>query len=177
MNVIPKNSHPLVGLSLWLIPDENTTGLLKSAIRSLALRFDSPLFMPHATLLGQIQGTESSIIETAEGLAEETHTIQIKGNGLDGKADYYRALYLRLPLNEDLDALRLKACIRFSIQPLPAYNPHLSLIYADLRRETRQELVQLNQTLAGIELTLERLQVVRTTGPVVNWVTLADFQL
>jgi 2'-5' RNA ligase len=168
--------HHAVGLSLWLVPEEEAHRRLAAQIADLARRFHTPLFEPHLTLLAGFElEPQTARVRTGE-LAASLAPLRLRLTSLVHEAEYFRAVFFHAePSPELLDAHRRAAQV-FGVAPGPAFRPHLSLLYGDLDEGQRGQALTLVDGRA-LDLSVRRLELIQTTGPVGDWRRLAAVAL
>jgi 2'-5' RNA ligase len=113
---------------LWLKPSGAPHDLLAGAIRELARKLGAPVFAPHVTLLGHLEGKEDEHRRRTELLARELRPFPIVlAEAAHGDA-YFQCLFLRVQQSSAVVDAHARACRVFR-RPERAYLPHLSLVY------------------------------------------------
>ncbi|KAF1329017.1 hypothetical protein FI667_g6397, partial [Globisporangium splendens] len=138
-----------ISYSLWVVPQADAERELADAISECASRLQTPSFLPHMTLLGGIVG-----IQEEDAIAK---TKQV--------ADAIQAL------NAKVRAVTSKVSAS-------SYGLAAALVYGDLAREQKQELIaELEPRFDGVSVQLDRLQLWNTSDSVANWQLVREFQL
>jgi 2'-5' RNA ligase len=125
---------------LWLKPSGRIYETLSRTIRTLAREFRAPVFDPHVTLAGPLEGNERELLDRCERLRNELAPFAIVlDEPLDGP-DYFRCVFMRaVPDAAIMDANQSARRI-FSLPERP-FMPHLSLIYGTYSAEERARIV------------------------------------
>ena len=134
--------------SLWLMPEKNLAEALRANIRKLACRCDTPVFHPHATLLGQVHAASDSATQKATHLAERLSCFFLEAQKISHSDAYFRCLVIELALKQALSLAHKQACELFSM-PGRAYRPHISLLYGHVAEAQRQQLAAQLSAPAG----------------------------
>ena len=164
------------GSSLWLVPELSCEARFVEIIDRLSEAWGTPRFAPHVTLLGGVGGSEREILATSERLAAELDPVALRFRELDWSDQFYRAFYLVVEKEPALLRDHAAAAAAFRRAPAPDYQPHLSLAYGDLKDgQKRRARGEIEQAFGSCRA--ERLDVVRTTGPIESWETLATHPL
>lgn len=124
---------------LWLKPADSAYDLLVETIRQLARELGAPVFEPHITLLGHLEGSEQDHIARTRQLARELQPFQVVLTEPSYQNEYFQCLFMRVqqtPAVMNPNALAR----RVFRQPGEAYMPHLSLVYG-LYPEARKKQV------------------------------------
>lgn len=168
-------------LSLWLVPKRQSPEdrLLRKTIARIAEDYQRPVFAPHITLIGQIEGEPKIIGEKTEGLAKLIAPHEIRFSGIGSvEGNYWRILFLRALKSARIEGVHALAEKIFGMDE-GEYMPHCSLAYGDL---VPSEVNALHDTLTsdGIAKTVfnaTHLQLWKTEGKVTEWRPLKLFPL
>ena len=126
-------------LTYWLIPAEPARSYFRSLISDLARRFDAPVFEPHVTLYVTEPGNENP----ADVLRETFRNIEpprLSITAINYSEEFTKTLFVEFQPDELLASLNEKLRAGSASQPEYQLNPHLSLIYKTMSRETKMEL-------------------------------------
>src|SRR3989344_1804165 len=121
------------GYALWLMPSEEQKPNLNKIVRDLSKEFNSPIFLPHITLL-YLEGhtDEENIKNKSEEFLSDLPPIQINSEGIGFEPEnYFKCLYFNIIKSQGLTNLNEGLKKLFNIQGSQEYNPHLSLLYAN----------------------------------------------
>ena len=165
------------GVSLWLVPIDETREALSRLIEDLAARLGTAAFAPHVTLLAGLVRPADDVVRRAGELALALEPLSLPIRNPEGRDEAFRCLYL--PVGETLKLLATHALARsaFRVGDERPYEPHLSLVYGTLPPEQKQTLRAEVASLVPSRVEFAALEVVRTEGGVANWHTLAVFPL
>lgn len=165
------------GISLWLVPEGDERDLIARMIGELASRLGAPLFEPHVTLLPGLAGREGDVVRRAKEMAAtlEPHTMPL--GPVEGRSEYFRCLYARIPETLRLLTTRAQARLTFRGAGEAPFEPHLSLVYGRLTAEDKEPIVANLTPRLPSRLVCTALEVVRTGGPAADWRSLARFDL
>ena len=166
--------------SLWLVPGVETTAhrQLQAAITELAERVeDAPIFEPHVTVIGDIDGERAALEDTTRTLAARTAPLELAFEGVHWSTTRHQCVFLSV--EPTLELLDLRRSAREAIGgSTAAYHPHLSLVYSEMGLTERRDVTQSIDTAAlprGI--TCRALVLMDTTGPESEWETLVSVPL
>jgi hypothetical protein len=126
--------------SLWLQPEPAAAAHLGHVIQTLAEEHGSPQFLAHVTVTGGIE-RDSDLVTQGVGALRNRLPIQATFTQLDLEDVVVRALYLRPARSQELHELHAAVASALELQP-EKYDPHLSLMYTDLPRATRQDIAR-----------------------------------
>ncbi|MDL0138933.1 hypothetical protein PNP85_05385 [Halobacterium salinarum] len=166
--------------SLWLTLNEKTNehDCFQDTIVDLAVAHqDAPVFAPHVTVVGGIDVERTTLVETANSLADETEPINAMFGPLRCSTTTHQCVF-RL-LGPSLELFELYESARETLElSTSAYNPHLSLIYIDMSFADRLALVEtIDSESLPRQARFPTLEVVETAGPVPEWETVCTAQL
>jgi len=112
--------------AVWLVPCAEQRDELQKTIDSLATRFGTPSFEPHATLCSGVwKGSEKELIEQINQLQPKL-PIELAANDIDWTDHWSTFFFLKLAGAEDLSKQAEKL---IEDSHLPKVGPHLSLLY------------------------------------------------
>ena len=164
---------------LWLLPQSDQGQAFEDLINDLAVRFRSPAFLPHVTLLPLATHDRSIAENIVSTLAATMSSFSVQIAGIETEPDYFRFLTLRLANDPALVELHRQAC-RLAALPVTTFKPHISLMYhcenAALQSSAREYCMMqpaLARTLAD-NIVLNRLALVDISAEVSQWQVLEE---
>jgi 2'-5' RNA ligase len=151
---------------------------LRATIMELAAGHgDAPVFEPHVTVLGGIDGKHTALEETTRALAARTAPLELAFEGVHWSTTRHQCVFLVVEPTLELVKLHRSAREEFD-EPNTAYHPHLSLIYSEMDLEDRRDVAQsIDTTTLPSGITCHRLELVDTTGAESEWETMASVPL
>lgn len=166
--------------SVWLVPDRGTTAYqqLEKTIEEYAQLYeDASEFEPHITVVGSIQGDESVLEGGIRDLAEGQDRFDVRFTRVQCSTTRHQCVFLMVKPTVELLSLHREAVAVFDVDP-GMYVPHLSLIYSDMSIEERLEVVEsLNTSAFPSTVQIGEVALVKTTGTVPEWETVARYHL
>ena len=114
--------------SLWSKPTGSAYDVLVRTIRRLAHELDGPMFEPHVTLLGQLEGTAQDHVRRSEQLAQQLQPFQIVLIDPSYGNEYFQCVFTRVKQTPPLMNAHAVARRVFG-RGKETYMPHLSLVY------------------------------------------------
>ena len=126
-------------MTYWLIPAEPARSYFASVISDLAARFDAPVFEPHLTIYSTATGNENDR-ELLERVLADRGAYCLVVKAVECSNEFTKTVFVQFQPDKTLT--RLSADLRQASTNQNDYkvNPHLSLIYKTLPRETKAEI-------------------------------------
>ena len=171
----PKDSEAK-GFHIFLVPTGSLYSELEEEIQKLATTFAGPVFIPHVTLLANIDGNEKEVLEKAKVVAAESMPITLTLGALASEDEYFRALYIQIENSEQLLALHVRAGEVYGATDDREFKPHISLLYGNYLQSVKEEIISNFKFPQGDSCTVNSLQVYRTEGEVSNWKKVGEFE-
>jgi 2'-5' RNA ligase len=165
------------GISLWLVPDEPERDRLAGLIADLARRFEASAFPPHVTLLSGLRTREGEAIRRGAEMCRALEPIHLRASRIETRPSHFRCLALRVEETLGLLTTRAQAAISFDHPEEDAYEPHLTLLYAEPRLGAEAAALAEVKDAVPVRFGVNRLEVWRTTGPVTEWKALGGWPL
>ncbi|CAM9093653.1 unnamed protein product, partial [Laminaria digitata] len=162
------------GHSLWLVPREPARSTFQSVIDRLSSERTTANFGAHVTLIAGVEpeGGVAEVLSKAESLASELKAISAQVERTACKDLYFQSVFALLARDKALIDAHNAARVAFGQDPVEGseYMPHVSLLYGDLRMDTREAIRQETEPdLINSELELDSIQVWCTIGVVSEW--------
>jgi 2'-5' RNA ligase len=125
---------------LWLKPSDPSYEVLSGLIHGLAERLSAPVFEPHVTLLGHLEGSERDHIQRARKLGERLAPFWIALGNASYQSEYFKCLFLKVNESAPIMTAHAIACDVFQ-RTREKYMPHLSLVYGAYPEERKREII------------------------------------
>lgn len=127
--------------SIWLMPPSPVRARFARLIDTLSRRLGTPRFDPHVTLCGTADLHENDMLARVEGLAARLAPVPIRLTEVGYTDEYFRCLFVVAERSEQLLAAHRVACEAFGKPPAADFMPHLSLVYGELARERKEQII------------------------------------
>ena len=114
---------------LWFKPSGAAYDILARTIRELAQQLNSPVFEPHISLIGNLDGSESEIAERTEELGQKLDPFTIALTEPSYHNDHFRCLFMLVEQKPFIMNANAEARDLFHQKSNQAFFPHLSLAY------------------------------------------------
>jgi 2'-5' RNA ligase len=155
--------------ALWLVPQGAARRRLAAAIRRLGRKHGGPVFAPHVTLLGGIEGDGATVMARLARLAAATRCFDVRLSGAGFRDEYFRCLFLRAQRTAALQAARRRAARIFTPRRRDRFMPHLSLFYGRLADGVRRREAAAIGDRMVLRFPVRAIDLVATKGEPEAW--------
>jgi len=151
---------PTDRVSCWALLSARDDSRCRAWIDQLSVAVGSEPFEPHITVVGSIPDP-GSVATAIAGIASVTAPLTVELTAVTDSDEFFRCVILTVRPNSCIVGLRevVAAALRLDLDP---YRPHMSLLYADLERTERKELVTGIDIELPTTLEVDRLCLVDT---------------
>jgi 2'-5' RNA ligase len=164
------NLPPIYGTVVWLLLSDESSRDVKTWMKLLRNKTESPFFVPHLTLVRPSdQLDEQQIIRETEKISDGQKPLRLNVTGIESGSSRYQAFYLKVEPSESLTVLHAKLENAMSKPGENEFNPHVSLLYGSLSGTSRIELEKMIQLPEQYQMTGNSLAVVRLNGTPEKW--------
>ena len=146
---------------LWLMPTGGTCERLAAIIRHLSHKHGGPLFEPHVTLLGGIEGEEEEICHNTMRLAQGLRPFEVQLTKPGYQDSYFRCLYLHVQETPSLMEAQAQARIILNQQKELQFQPHLSLLYGTYAADLKEHMIESLESQAGVVFEATAVHVIK----------------
>lgn len=129
------------GYTLWLVPQGEVYNKFSTLIKKLASEYGGPVFVPHVTLLGDIELSEDEMVKRMKQLIMDQQPFQVNLDQISYEDFYFRALIVKAEKNASLQTLHEKTKQIFDMHNIPSYMAHLSLLYGDYPNQIKEKII------------------------------------
>jgi hypothetical protein len=165
------------GYSLWLVPNGVHLKSLEELVKKLSDSTRTPAFRPHLTLLGNLADDELTLLNNFENLAQKLKPLDLELGPINPGDSFFQAIYVDIKLSPELKKTRLLARKIFSDKKPGKYQPHVSLLYANLQDNLKQDMIKnLLQPLPN-PILFDEIALVKTTGLITEFKTIKTIKL
>ncbi|KAJ2372996.1 hypothetical protein IW150_003838 [Coemansia sp. RSA 2607] len=174
--------------SLWLCPPVGSDAYSKldSVIREFAASLQTPLFSPHATLFSPVRANDdrSAMLQVSEYVKRLDDKLgdSIRANGIPvcvcdvatGNM-FYQCVLLDAPSSNILEAANSVARDHWGVADMPAYYPHVSLVYGEFDQKRLAEIASQVRDVLPVNIqhelsfTASEVRVIETVGSCDQW--------
>jgi 2'-5' RNA ligase len=125
--------------SIWLIPNGENYILLKNTIIELSHIFKGIKFLPHVTVVSNLDYSEKFLSKKIERIAKKVEPFNIEFNSINYLDEFFQSFFISVKINNDLAYIR-KVAKSFFPKMTEKYNPHLSLAYGNIKSKIKKNL-------------------------------------
>ena len=164
------------GFSLWLMPAAAVRVELTAVILDLSTRYRTPAFEPHITLAGDIPPS-GDMIAKAHALARRLTACPVELSPAAWGTSYFHAVFLPLVHDAWIQEAHGVASDMFGVSRHRTYAPHLSLLYGNLDRATKSEIVAELTPMPLPSFVVMELRLQKTIGRPEAWTPVVTIPL
>ena len=125
--------------SIWLIPNGENYVLLKDIIIELSHIFEGIKFLPHVTVVSNLDYSEKFLSKKVESIAKKVKPFNIEFNSINYLDEFFQSFFISVKINDDLANIR-KIAKSYFLKMNEEYNPHLSLAYGNIEAKIKKSL-------------------------------------
>jgi 2'-5' RNA ligase len=162
--------------AVWIRPTGDALDRITKVVRLAHKRGGGPQVQPHVTLLSGMETTMASAELKLKHLALRLKPFKIQLGKIESRQDYFRCLYAKAELSEELAEARRVAYAEFEMNPPPPFEPHLSLLYGNIDETLKQELAAEAGGSLDVSFDVTAVHLVNAYQgvPATSWHTLAE---
>jgi 2'-5' RNA ligase len=163
--------------SIWLMPSGKINEELKKTISKLSHEFAGPVFLPHVTLLGNLDSDKQELLSHTQQLAAHIRPFQVTLTTVDFFDEYFWCLFLRTQETAPLLEAEREARMIFHREQDPNFMPHLSLLYGNFELLTKKQIIEAIGHEFNISFSVRHINLFSTTGKPMDWYRVQKFVL
>lgn len=165
------------GYSIWLIPCDEVYNELQNVIRKLSLKYLTPNFDPHITLLHGIEDDLDKVKHNFILFTENLSQFPVRFLEIKCKTEYFKSIFIEVELDQQLTSLFLHGKKLFGQKEFEDFDPHISLMYSDIDLNKKIEIANSIKLPYWKKVTINKIQLMKTVGRVEEWETINFFKL
>ena len=154
-------------IAIWLIPSEEDKNFYQEIINELSKEYNTPVFEPHITLAA-VQTATSGQLNKLKSYYNVTLPIKVKLKNLGSLGKYHQQVFISGNGGQRLLNLWQKS-LEVLEMPTFQFMPHLSLLYADLDKETVQVILDKYKDQLDRTIVIDSIKIMDTGGEVIDW--------
>lgn len=128
---------------LWFKPAGAAYDILARTIRELSQELNGPVFEPHVSLIGNLDGTEQELAQWTKDLAQQLQQFKVVLTEPSYRDDHFQCLFMLVEQTPAMMNAYALAWNFFGQKPNQPYVPHVSLVYGSLP-DSRKRLILAN---------------------------------
>ena len=125
--------------SIWLIPNGENYILLKNTIIELSHIFKGIEFLPHVTVISNLDYSEKFLSKRVENIAKKVKPFSIEFYTINYLDEFFQSFFISVKINDDLAYVR-KIAKSYFPKLTEKYSPHLSLAYGNIESKIKKNL-------------------------------------
>lgn len=159
--------------SIWLVPPQPHRDRLQSLINTFCELTNTPKFVPHITLLGDIPHSAEKIQRRISTEISHWQDVHISMEAIAQGDKYFMSLYILVLLNTELQKMRQSCHNLFVDTVIPdIFTPHISLAYGPICKRTKEKFAHaIQEYLLPLSFIIDRVQIVQSSNdtPIESW--------
>ena len=112
---------------------------MKNTITELSHIFNGIKFIPHVTVLSNLNYSEKFLSKRVENIAKKVKPFSVELNTIDYLDEFFQSFFISVKINNDLSYIR-NVAKSFFPKMTGKYNPHLSLAYGNIKSKIKKSL-------------------------------------
>lgn len=168
-----------LGFSIWIMSDEASQRAFHEEIKEISSTCRGAVgpFLPHITLIAQVQGGEAKVLEETRSIAERVAPFRIHLLGFGTTEERFKQLFVKIERDRNLNMVRALAEKTYGKADPGEYLPHLSLAYGNIEQDAKMRIANASRGLLDCEFDAKVLAVVRTPEELKDWKMVGTFPL
>ncbi len=162
--------------TIWIIPQEPLKKQLEDIVAYLSQKFESPVFEPHMTLLGDVEMERSEFMEKCSKLSRVIEPFPLELGEVSFSTTYFQSVFVRVRSTAPLMEANIKAKEIFGVEN-NFFMPHISLLYGEHSMETRSAASSNVELREGTAFTADSFVVTQASLEPSEWVHLEELEL
>jgi hypothetical protein len=165
--------------SVWLLPSAVQLDALTAVVERLAPVFGEPVFVPHATIQGDVAMDLQALCAAVHDLAKSHPVCRWRMGAVEHSPHFFRCLYLRLQEDGGFSSLQRVMQAATGVADGLSPFPHVSLAYGQMNPQGLAWVQALQDQFVGQDLVLDQLAVYRSSKqvPIAEWACVARYPL
>lgn len=128
--------------SVWLVPREKEEKELSKIVKNLTQKYNSPIFIPHLTLLGNVMTSFDDLKLAVDEVFEDKKAFTIRKTKLNQSEQFFKTVFIEFELDDNLKKLFKLLSSRTDNKSLKSFKPHISLIYKILPANEKIKIIK-----------------------------------
>lgn len=163
------------GYTINILPPGNEYTKFDSIIKKLAAEYNTFIFDPHITLLGQASDNEETALKLMTDLTSNQVPFSVTLNKVGSQDYFFRSLFVLAEKTKPLLSLHEKAKRIFGKPGNDEYMPHLSLLYSNYPGEIKEKIIKEIGAEQPSSFVVSSIWLYRTEGESNEWYPVKEF--
>jgi cyclic phosphodiesterase-like protein len=148
----------------WFKPSGDAYNVLARTIRDLSQELNAPIFEPHISLIGNLDGTEEYLIRKTEELAHQLEPFKAILTEASHRDTHFQCLFMLVDKTPRLMTAHAVASDFFS-KPDQDFMPHVSLVYGSYPESRKKLIIDNLPTDIRTSFEVTMLYLIRAESP------------
>ena len=128
--------------SVWLVPQRKEEKELGKIVKDLAQKYNSPIFIPHLTLLGGMMINFDDLKSAVNKVFKEQKPFTIKKTKLNQSEKFFKTVFMELESSYILKNLFTTLSKKTDKSSVENFKPHISLIYKLMPEDEKLKVIE-----------------------------------
>lgn len=128
--------------SVWLVPQRKEEKELSKIVKNLAQRYNSPVFIPHLTLLGNATISFDDLKSAVDEVFENKKPFTIKKTKLNQSEQFFKTVFIEFELSDILKNLFTELSEKTDKSSVENFKPHISLMYKLMPEDEKLRIIK-----------------------------------
>lgn len=128
--------------SVWLVPREKEEKELSKIVKNLTQKYNSPIFIPHLTLLGNVMTSFDDLKLAVDEVFEDKKAFTIRKTKLNQSEQFFKTVFIEFELNDILKNLFTALSEKTDKKSLENFKPHISLMYKLMPKDEKIRIIK-----------------------------------
>lgn len=128
--------------SVWLVPHKKEEKELNKIVKNLAKKYNSPIFIPHLTLLGNAIISFEDLKSIVDEVFENKKPFTIKKTKLNQSEQFFKTVFVEFELSDVLKNLFTALSKKTDKSSIKNFKPHISLIYKLMPEDEKLKIIE-----------------------------------
>lgn len=124
--------------TIWVVPPPSIKRTLEIEVERLSEKYNSPIFEPHMTLLGDISMERNEFLTKVRKLAKMISPLSLSLGEVSFSTTFFQSVFVRVKSTAELMDANLQAKNMFGIEN-NVFMPHISLMYGEHSMKVRAD--------------------------------------
>jgi len=129
-----------ISYSIWLLPPPELFDSLQIMIKRLCKKYNSPLFIPHITLISGFLGDPKEILKKFKKTQLPMSEISVEFDSIITTNEFFKSVFFQITLSDSFIKARTFLNPIFTCNE-KCYQPHLSMIYGRFTKIEKKNII------------------------------------